>query len=260
MGRKLDNWIVVYMLFSGLGDKHTSWATTVRNASQKDAEPPEFSTITAQLLDESWILAKSSAGTDTTIALIGKQFGKQKFSSTISSNLGPSTKRSSFCIETNPKKSGYNKATAKCTPCHRSYHAVEDCWFLHLEKARASWLARNQVESIKQPINLLTIGTLPVDLEESIPSPLFEPSPASPILFTMPDENELIPEEEKPMPTEAKDPTNISLDGFSELDMELLDIFSQEETSLIEDIAWNLNEVNKDVITLGLDQEKIPED
>lgn len=76
----------------------------------------------------------------------------------------------------------------------------------------------------------------------------------------MPDKNELIPEKKKPMPTEAKDSTNISLDGFSKLDMELLDIFSQEEISLIKDIAWDLNEVNKDAITLGLDQEEIPED
>lgn len=114
------------------------------------------------------------------------------------------------------------------------------------------------MENVEQPIILLTIETLPADLEESIASPPVEPSPASPISFTMPDENELIPEEEKPMPTDAKDPTNISLDEISELDMELLDIFSQEETSLIEDIAWYSNEVNEDAIILGLDHEKIP--
>ena len=46
MERKLDNWILVYMLFIGLGNEHTSWTTTVRNASRKDVEPPEFSSIT----------------------------------------------------------------------------------------------------------------------------------------------------------------------------------------------------------------------
>lgn len=93
MDKKLDNWILVYMLFSGLGDKHTSWATTVQNASRKDAEPPEFSTITAQLLDKSRILLKSLGGTDTTIALFGKQSSKRKFNSAIFSNAGLFTKQ-----------------------------------------------------------------------------------------------------------------------------------------------------------------------
>ncbi len=52
------------MLISGLGDKHTSEAIIVRNVSRKKVEPPEFSKIIAQLLDESRILAKSSAGID----------------------------------------------------------------------------------------------------------------------------------------------------------------------------------------------------
>ena len=64
------------MLFNSLGDGHTGWATTVQKAFRKEAEPPEFNTITAQLLNESQILPKSSAGTDTTIGLIGKQFSK----------------------------------------------------------------------------------------------------------------------------------------------------------------------------------------
>ena len=159
------------MLFSGLGNEHTSSATTVRKASRKNGEPPEFSTITTQLLDESRIFAKSSAGTDTTIALIGKQFGKRRFSSTISSNPGPSTKRSSPRSKTNSRKAGYNKASTKYTHSNRSYHAVEDGWFLHSEKEKASWLARNQVESVEQPINLLTIRTLLSDLVESVASP-----------------------------------------------------------------------------------------
>lgn len=124
MGRKLDNWILVYMLFSGLRDEHASWATTVRNISRKDAEPPQFDAITAQLLDESRILANSSAGTDTIIALFGKQSSERKFNPTISSNTGPFTKRSGPRSETNSKKAGYDKATARCTHCNRSYHAL----------------------------------------------------------------------------------------------------------------------------------------
>ena len=64
------------MLFNGLGDEHTGWATTVQNAFRKETELPEFSNITAQFLNESQILPKSSPGTDTTISLIGKQFSK----------------------------------------------------------------------------------------------------------------------------------------------------------------------------------------
>ena len=238
MGRKLDNWILVYILFSGLGDEHTSWATTVRNTSRKDAEPPQFTTITAQLLDESRILAKSSAGTNTTTALFGKQSGKQKFSSTISSNAGPSTKRLSHHSETNSKKAGYNKSTAKCTHCNRSYHAVEDCWFLHPEKAKASWLARDQTDGTEQPINLLTIGTVSSDSLEISTSIPFDPltlpfpeqpnplpdtaSPISLISFTM-------SEDKEPMPTDNIDPSIISFEGISELDLDLVDTFSQEE-------------------------------
>ncbi len=243
MGRKLDNWILVYMLFSGLRNEHTSSATTVQNASRKDAEPPEFSTITAQLLDESRIFAKSSAGTDTTIALIGKQFGKRKFSSIISSNPGPSTKRSSPRSKTNSRKAGYNKATAKCTHCNRSYLAIEDDWFLHPKQEKASWLARNQVESAEQPINLLTIRTLLSDLVESVASPPTEPMilppaelstflrdilvlPGSPISFIMLEDNKPIPEGNKPMPTDSNDLSSISFEKIPELDLDLLDTFS----------------------------------
>ncbi len=153
----MDNWIWVYMLFSGLGDEHTSWATTVQNLSRKDVEPFEFSTITTQLLHKSRILAKSSAGTDTKNTLIGKQFGKRKFSSTISSNPGLSTKRSSPCSKTNTRKARYKKAKANCTHWNRSYHAVQDCWFLHLEKRRqVGWL----VISLRVLNNLSTFWQL----------------------------------------------------------------------------------------------------
>ena len=236
MERKLDNWILVFILFSGLGDKHTRWASTVRNASQKDAEPPEFSTITMQVLEESRILAKSSAGTDTTMAFIGKQLSNQKFSSTMSSNTGPSTKRSSPLSETNSKKAGYNKEIAKCTHCYGSNHAVDHCWFLHPEKAKASWLACNPAESAEKPINLLKIGTLPSNLVETTASLPTKPrllppeeqstflpdtlvSSASGISFTMPEDNE-------PMPTDLRVPSSISFEGISESDLDLLDTFS----------------------------------
>lgn len=172
MGRKLDNWILVYMLFSRLGEELTSWATTVGNASQKDTELPEFSTITAQLLNESRILSKSFGGTDTFIVLFGKS-GKQKFSSSMSSNAGLLTKRSTPRTDSNSKKASYNKTTAKCTHCNKSYHLVKNCWFLHPEKAKESWLARNPITHTEQPLNLMTIGTLsfdmPVDLAISTP-------------------------------------------------------------------------------------------
>lgn len=94
-----------------------------------------------QLLVKSQILAKYLFGTDTTIALIGKQFNKQNFSFIILSKSGLSTKQSSHCNKNNSKKSGYNKATAKYIYCHRSYHIVENCWFLHLEKQeQVGWL------------------------------------------------------------------------------------------------------------------------
>ena len=93
MGRKLDNWILVYMLLNGLGEKYTSWATTVQNASRKDAEPPELTITTIQLLNEAQILSKALGGIDTSIALFDKS-RKQKFSFSISSNAGPSTKQS----------------------------------------------------------------------------------------------------------------------------------------------------------------------
>lgn len=77
IGRKLNNWILVYMLFIGLGDKHIRWATTVQNAFQKDVNPSELNKITAELLDKSQILSQSLGRTNTTIALFGKQSSKQ---------------------------------------------------------------------------------------------------------------------------------------------------------------------------------------
>lgn len=90
------------------------------------------------------------------------------------------------------------------------------------------------------------------DIEESITSLLFKPLPNFLISFIIPDKNKLITEEEKLIPIKAKDLTNISLDEILELDVELLDIFSQEKQSLIKNIAWNTNKVKKDAITLRL--------
>ena len=240
MGRKQGYWILIYILFSGLSDEQMSWASTVQNSSRKDVEPLKFSTITPQLLDKSRIWAKSSAGTYATIALIGKQFGKRKSNSTISITKGCSTKRLSFCSKRNFRKAGYNKATVKCSPLNRSYHSVEDCWFLHLDKARVSWLAHNQAESAEQLINLLTIGTLPSYLAKSTPSlptqPIVLPpaeqstflsdtlvSQSSEISFTILEDNKL-------MPIGTRNLSRISFEGILELDMDLLDTFSQEET------------------------------
>lgn len=114
-------------------------------------------------------------------------------------------------------------------------------------------MACNEVGSVKQSIKHLTIRTLLVNLKESIVSLLFESSPASPISFIIPDKNKLISKKKRLMLTKAKNPTNISLDGISKLDVELLNIFSQKETSFIESITWNSNKVNKDAISLGLD-------
>ena len=96
MGRKLDSWILIYMLWSGSGDKHTIWAITIQDTSWKKAEPPKFDASTAQLLDRSRILTKSSAGTGITIALFRKQSSEYKFSNTISTNTSPSTKQLGF--------------------------------------------------------------------------------------------------------------------------------------------------------------------
>lgn len=92
------------MFFISLGDKHIGWATIIQNGSWKDAEPLKFSTIIAQQLDKSRILAKSSARTDITLALIGKQFDKQNFSCKISSNLGQSKSNQVSAAKPNLKK------------------------------------------------------------------------------------------------------------------------------------------------------------
>ncbi len=76
----------------------------------------------------------------------------------------------------------------------------------------------------------------------------------------MPEDNKPIPKENQPMPTDANDLSSISFERISELDLDLLDTFSQEGTSFIDNIAWDSNEENEDAITLEIDQEEIPED
>ena len=98
----------------------------------------------------------------------------------------------------------------------------------------------------------------PAELSTFLPDTLV--SPGSPISFTMPEDDKPIPKENKPMPTDGNDLSSISCEKISELDLYLLDTFSQEETSFIDNIAWDSNEENKDAITLEIDQEEIPED
>lgn len=59
MGQVCRNWVLVYLLTSGFGDEHSSWATSFRNASRKGPDPPFFDLVTSQLLDESWLINKS---------------------------------------------------------------------------------------------------------------------------------------------------------------------------------------------------------
>lgn len=47
---------IVYLLISGFGDEHSIRATSFRNASRKEPDPPFFDLATSQLLDESWLI------------------------------------------------------------------------------------------------------------------------------------------------------------------------------------------------------------
>ena len=83
-------------------------------------DPPLFSVVTAQLLDESRLINKPEHA-DSSMALFGTTSKKRKFN--------PSGNRA---------KTSYNKATAKCTHC-KSFHEAVDCWILHPELARPGW-------------------------------------------------------------------------------------------------------------------------
>lgn len=51
-------WWFVYLFFSGLDNEYTAWVITFCNTLQKDVNPPFFSVIIAQLLDESSLINK----------------------------------------------------------------------------------------------------------------------------------------------------------------------------------------------------------
>lgn len=125
MGRVCPNWVLVYLLISGLGDEHHSWATSFRNASRKEPDLPLLDVVTSQLLDESRLTNKSGAS-DSGMALFSSTSKKRKLYPTYSTSI--------------QGKSTYNKATAKCTHCKKSYHEAVDCWILHPELARPGWV------------------------------------------------------------------------------------------------------------------------
>ena len=75
----------------------------------------------------------------------------------------------------------------------------------------------------------------PAELSTFLPDTLI--SPSSPTSFTMSEDNKPIPEENKPMSTGANDLFSFFFERISELDLDLLDIFSQEKISLMDDIA-----------------------
>ena len=82
----------------------------------------------------------------------------------------------------------------------------------------------------------------PAELSTFLPNSLV--LPGSPISFTIPEDKKLITKKNKPILTDANDLSSISFERISELDLNLLDTFSREETSLIDDIAWDSNDVN----------------
>ena len=57
MERACENWWLVYLLFSGLGDEHSTLATFFRNPSRKEPDPSLLNFVTAPLLDESRLIS-----------------------------------------------------------------------------------------------------------------------------------------------------------------------------------------------------------
>lgn len=126
MGRVCPNWILVYLLISGLGDKHHSWATFFCSVSQKELDSPLLDIVTSQLLNESRLTNKSGAS-DSGMALFSSISKKRKLHPISSTSMRG--------------KSTYNKITAKCTPCKKCYHEAIDCWILHLDLTRPDWVS-----------------------------------------------------------------------------------------------------------------------
>lgn len=78
--RIYKNWWLVYLLFSGFGNEHSTWATLFCNASQKEADPPLLNIVTLQLLDKSRLITKPR-NTQSNIALFGLVSKKRRFNS-----------------------------------------------------------------------------------------------------------------------------------------------------------------------------------
>lgn len=122
MGRICENWWLLYLLFSGLGDEHSTWATLFCNASRKEADAPLLNIVTSLLLDKFQLISKP--GNIQSMALFGSTSRKHRFNS-------------SFSTHSNRTKSTYNKATAKCTHCNKSFQEAVNCWLLHSELVKA---------------------------------------------------------------------------------------------------------------------------
>lgn len=80
MGRVCENWWLVYLLFSGLGDERGTWAISFRHASCKEPDPPLLNDVTAQLLDRPCLTSKPGT-TQSSMALFGSTLKKSRFNS-----------------------------------------------------------------------------------------------------------------------------------------------------------------------------------
>ena len=153
MGRVCENWWLVYLLFSGLGDEHSTWATSFRNASHKEPDPPFLNIVTAQLLDESRLISKPGTS-QSGMALFGSTSKKRRFNS-------------SLPAQSARPKSTYNKATAKCSHCKKPFHEAINCWILHPELAKPGWIppvsGPTQANTSNNPnaINFMSVLALP---------------------------------------------------------------------------------------------------
>lgn len=114
---------------------------------------------------------------------------------------------------------------------------------MHPEKAKESWLARNPVSHTEQPINLLTIGTLPFDvLVQSatatsqnfqlaqVPEDIILASKEAASFPSTPDtwpENILV--------SATIDPFILEFNGISEVNLDLTSAFLQEDLANMEE-------------------------